>query len=70
MEFGTLEHKEKIIERKKRLGQEPIYIEHDKTREKRDIQREIVRYATRLKEDNREVKIRFKKIEVVKIWYR
>ena len=51
--FGTLEDKENIMGRTdgKRLRQEPIYIEHDRTRGDRDIQREIVPYAKRLKED-------------------
>ena len=56
------------MKRKKRLEQEQIYIEHDRTREERDVQREIVRYDKEIKEDNRVVKIRFKKIEVGGIW--
>ena len=42
MKFGTLEDKKEIMEWKKRLGQELIYIGHDRKREERDIKREIV----------------------------
>ena len=52
VKFGTFE-KNKIMERKKRLGQKPVYIEHDGIREEADVQREIVRYSKELREDNR-----------------
>ena len=70
VKFGTLEDKNKIIEREKRLGQKPIYIKHDRTREERDVQRETVRYVKELREDNREVKIKYEMIEVDGIRYR
>ena len=56
------------MERKKILEQEPIYIEHDRTRKERDFEKEITRYSKKLREDNREVKIRYKKIEVYGIF--
>lgn len=70
VKLSTFEDKEKVMENKKKLGAERVFIEHDRTREERDIQRAIARKAKELKERNQNVKIGFKKLEVDGVKYR
>lgn len=56
--IDTFEGKIKIMVNKKILGTEDIYIENDKTRKEREVQRSIVEIAKREKEKDKEAMIK------------
>jgi len=70
VKLSTQEEKEQIMANKRKLGNEKIFIEQERTREEREVQRAIVQYARKLKEKGKDVKIKFKRIEVDGKWYR
>lgn len=55
---GTFEQKISIMENKKNLGEEEIYIENDRTKKKREIQRKIANIAKAEKEKNSNMEIK------------
>jgi len=68
---ANFEQKIKIMESKKSLGEEKIYIDNDRTRKEREIQKEVIRTVKQEKErdKNAEIKIGFGKFSVNGIWY-
>lgn len=70
--IGTFEQKLSIMKNKKILGSEEMYIENDRTRKEREIQRKIVGMAKIEREKNREaeIKIGHWKVRINEIWYR
>jgi len=53
------EAKEKVMNNKKRLGKEEIYIDHDRTTMEREIQRKVIEKAKEEKTKNKEVIIKY-----------
>lgn len=57
--------KKEIIRKKKNLGEERIFIEHDRTKRKREAQKRIVNIANK----GREIMIRYMKIKIDNTWH-
>lgn len=70
--IGTFEQKISIMENKKNLGTEEIYIENDNTKKKREIQRKVAEIAKREREKNKEADIKISrwKICIDGTWYK
>jgi len=58
------EDKEKVMQNKSKLGNEQIYIDHDRSKEERTVQKKIVELAREEKKQGKEVKIKFWKISI------
>jgi len=64
------EEKEKIMNNKKLLGKEEIYIDHDRTMLEREIQRKVLEKAKEEKSKNKEVIIKYWKLRIDGTWYK
>jgi len=64
------EEKEKIMNNKKLLGKEEIYIGHDRTMLEREIQRKVLEKAKEEKSKNKEVIIKYWKLRIDGTWYK
>jgi len=62
IEFEEWQEKEIIMKEKSKLKGRDIYIDHDLTKEERDIQRKLRERAKREREEGKKVKIGYKKI--------
>lgn len=54
------------MQRKTTLGKETVYIDHDRSRRERNIQKEIVKLAKKEREKRKEVKIKFMRTKIAK----
>lgn len=67
IELEDWETKEKIMKEKKKLREKymnKIYIDHDLTREEREVQRRIRERAKKEREEGKRIKIGYKKINI------
>lgn len=62
--------KEKVMQNKSKLGNEQIYIHHDRSKDKRIVQRKIIELAREEKKQGKEVKVKFWKISINGKWLR
>lgn len=71
VEMENWQTKEKIMKEKSKLRGRNIFIDHDKTKEEREVQRKLRERAGREREEGRKVKVGYRKIIVegkVYIW--
>lgn len=58
------------MQNKKKLGDKKIYIDNDRTKKERGVQKKIVAQAKRYRLENRRVQIKFWKLEIDDKWYK
>lgn len=64
------EDKGKVMQIKSKLGNEQIYIDHDRSKEEGTVQKKIVKLARKEKKQGKEVKLKFWKISINGKWFR
>lgn len=70
VKFRRWEDKSKVMENKRRLGNKKIYIDNDRTKKEREIQKKIVAQAKKCRLENRSVQIKFWKLKIEDKWYK
>lgn len=70
VKFRRWEDKSKVMQNKKKLGDKKIYIDNDRTKKEREVQKKLVAQAKRYRLENRRVQIKFWKLEIDDKWYK
>lgn len=70
VKFRRWEDKDKVMQNKRRLGNKKIYIDNDRTKKEREIQKKIVAQAKKYRLENRSVQIKFWKLKIEDKWYK
>lgn len=64
MELKDWETKQRIMSVKSKLGERKIYIEHDLTREEREVQKILIEKAREERREGRKVKVGYRKLVI------
>lgn len=61
--------KEEIMKKESILGDNKIFIDHDRTKKEREIQKRIVEFGKREKQGRKKVTVKYKKLFIDYTWY-
>lgn len=70
VKFRKWEDKSKVMQNKRKLGDKKIYIDSDRTKKEREIQKQIVKQRKNCRLENKRMEIKVWKLRIEDKWYK